>query len=72
MRVWGWLLASALWLALVLAARGDLAVAVTPDKFISPRIALGLATSLVYLTLFGWIIPLSVGLWRLGLSFRHD
>lgn len=40
MEVWGWFVASALWLALVTAARFDFAVGVETSKYIPRRLAL--------------------------------
>jgi hypothetical protein len=71
MKVWGWFAASALWLALVAAARFDFVVGVETGKYIPRRLALGLASSLMYLILLGWIIPLCIGMWRLTLRLTH-
>jgi hypothetical protein len=51
MRVWGWFAASAVWLTLVAFSSFNFAVAVTVDKYIPRRFALGLASSLMYLIL---------------------
>ena len=48
-----------------------LVVGIDTGKYTPRRLALGLATALVYLILFGWIIPLCVGVWRLSLRLTH-
>src|ERR1035438_3071724 len=78
-KVWRWLTASALWFAMVVAWTfdfherhfGGFGVVVPTGKYLTPRIALALASTLFYLILFGWIIPLCVGLWRLTLRLTH-
>ena len=78
-KVWRWLTASALWFAMVVAWTfdfherhfGGFGVVVPTEKYLTPRIALALASTLFYLILFGWIIPLCVGLWRLTLRLTH-
>lgn len=71
MRIWGWFAASALWLVLLAAAKFDFVVGVDTGKYISHRLALWLASSPMYVLIFGWIIPLCIGLWRLTLRLTH-
>jgi hypothetical protein len=79
MRIWFWFAASALWLLLVIAwtfdfherAFGSFGISVQTGRYITPQTAFTLASLLLYLILFGWVIPLCIGLWRLVLRLTH-
>lgn len=72
MRVWPWFAASALWLCLVAwwTAFGSFGVAVTAKHF-KPETVFAVASALLNLLLFGWVIPLCFGLWRLTQRLTH-
>ena len=70
-KVWGWFAVSALWLALLAASRFEFNVAVRSGRYLPHWLALPLVAALFYLVLFGWVIPLCVGLWRLRLRLTH-
>jgi hypothetical protein len=79
MKVWHRFTASALWLGLVVGWTfdfhehrfGSFGVGVFTGKYLTPRVAMALASTLLYLILFGWLMPLSIGLSRLALRFGH-
>ena len=74
-----WVLASALWLGIVFAWTfdfhegrfGGFGVSVFTGKYLTPHVALALATVLLYLILCGWVVPLCVGLYRLTVRLTH-
>jgi hypothetical protein len=75
MRVWRWFAASALWLGLIFAWTfdfhegnfGGFGVGINTGKHLTPQTGFALAPVLLDLMLFGWVIPLCIGLWRLTL-----
>ena len=79
MRAWHWFAASALWLCLVVAwtfdfhegSFGGFGVTVATGKYMTPHVAFVLASILMYLILFGWVILLCAGLWSLTLRRTH-
>ena len=79
MKVWHWFTASALWLGFVVGwifdfherRFGGFGVGVFTGKHLTPRVAMALASTLLCLILFGWLIPLFIGLSRLAMRFRH-
>lgn len=78
-KVWHLFTISALWLGIVVAWTfdfherrfGGFGVFVDTGKYLTPRVALAVASTLLYLILFGWVMPLSIGLLRLALRFKH-
>jgi hypothetical protein len=64
MKNWVWFTIAALWLGAILTGRFDFAVSVTPNRWISPRLAQPIVLTIVYLILYGWLVPLLIGLLR--------
>ena len=79
MKIWYWFAASAVWLGFVVVWTfdfhegriGGFGLYIKTGRHLTPQMAFALASVLLYLILFGWIIPLCVGLWRLALRLTH-
>ena len=73
MKALGWFIIAAVWLIGVVALKfglpfgfvGGFDIAVSPMHGASPHTSIFLARSLLYLILFGWIIPLTLGIFHL-------
>jgi hypothetical protein len=73
MKAWGWLAAGLIWLAAIIAATfdfeahafGGFGVGVRTSSWLPPRVAIVLAGLLMHLLLFGWTVPLAIGVKRL-------
>ena len=68
MRPWTWFAIAALWLIVpqVVIYAGGLSVGVMTGKRLPEDVALGVAALLMKLIVWGWVIPLSIGIWRLA------
>ena len=79
MKIWGWFVFAALWLGAVVATTFDFAagrfggfsVSIETGKWLPEQLGFPLAAVLLYLILFGWLIPLSIGFLRTVLSLKN-
>lgn len=63
MKSWGWLLIGVVWLTAVVAFFYSGVVGITvPTKWLPRQAALAIASILLCVMLFGWLIPLVIGI----------
>lgn len=72
MKLWVWFAVAVVWLVIpqVMIHNGGLTVTVMTGEGISEKVAFALSAFLMNLILWGWLIPLSIGLLRLVQSKR--
>lgn len=69
MKAWSWLLIGAVWLALVVTVvvrfycgRGVAGVRIPYSKWLPKEASFAIARLLLVTTLFGWVVPLAIGI----------